>query len=59
MCNLMKKIGLEQRIITKLEDLDLVKITQEIDYVTVKKLLEKERKNAENYIETVLKNNGK
>ena len=59
MCNLMKKVGLEERIITKLKELDLAKITQEIDYVTVNKQIEKERKNAEIFIETVLKNNGK
>lgn len=55
MCNLMRKVGLEERIIKSVEQLDLEKITQAIDYEEVKKQIESERKKAEDYIKTVLK----
>lgn len=59
MCNLMKKAGLEERIIANYDDLNLEEINKDIDYNKVKENLNIEREVAENYIRNVLYTNGK
>ncbi len=58
MCNLMKKAGLEDRIIANYNDLNLKKINKDIEYDRVKENLDAERKIAEDYIRNVLSANG-
>ena len=54
MCDLMKKVGLEDRIIRNYSELNLLEINKNIDYDLVNQKIEKERKKAEEYIRNVL-----
>jgi len=54
MCDLMKKVGLEKRVITNYDELNLEEINKDIDYNLVNKKIEEEREKAEEYIRNVL-----
>lgn len=55
MIDLMKKVGLENRIISDYSELNLIEINKDIDYNLVNQKIENERKIAEEYIRNVLK----
>ena len=54
MCDLMKKVGLEDRIIRNCSELKLSDINRDIDYELVNKKIREERVKAEEYIRNVL-----
>ena len=54
MCDLMKKVGLEDRVIKKYNDLNLEEISKPINYKLVKSKIQEEKEKAEEYIRKVL-----
>ena len=55
MIDLMKKVGLADRIVPKKKNLNCEKIIEDIDYIKVKNIIKKEQKKSMEYIKEVCK----